>query len=84
MNHSSTFATKNLSLAAALLATGEVQVSGVTRDDEIAWISLGPPAVCQELETRYFNNSLTVNAKAMSGWVKDLKNLIFESKEFIR
>lgn len=72
-----TFASSDLSLIAAILATGKAKlVSSHRLTPYKVEFRLLPSEVCYQLQTDYINGSLVVSARLISDHVRMLKTLI--------
>jgi hypothetical protein len=72
-----TFSTTNLSTAAALLATGELQLVDVVQEGSRKKMLLSPRIRAKEIYAQLRNDKLMINASKNDYWINRLKDLIF-------
>lgn len=70
------FKTKDIYLAAAMLAVGQEMV-GLERDGAICWFAFSNDSELSGIESDYWTGRLMVSARAYAGSLRNLKDRIF-------
>jgi len=76
MNDVAEFLTKDLQIAASLLASN-AKLLRLDQESNFYWFVFENKSLCEKLSTDYWNNELQVSAKSYSNALKELKDRLF-------
>ena len=73
------YSTRNLALAAAIVASGQILLR-LDRVERVAFFIFSDGRTCGDLETRYWAGTLGVDAKAYADAERTIKDRLFGGK----